>query len=269
MNRRVHRTRVSHDRWLVSYADFITLLFAFFVVLFAFAKADEKKAAQVSAAVDTALNALSILPNTSVPASENSQAQSAAERHEFPVDTENFVSSATVRDGLDSLRRQLEQSLSSQIGQRNVTIRMGRDGLIISLREAGFFNSASADPRPDTLGTLRRIADSLGRTPYDIRIEGHTDNVPIHNAEFDSNWELSATRATQIAHIFIDLNAIPPSRLSAAGYAEFHPIASNQTAEGRAENRRVDLVVMPRSRLNFATPESPPSGPWRKITEDH
>ncbi|MGA8729396.1 MAG: flagellar motor protein MotB [Terracidiphilus sp.] len=269
MNRRVHRTRVSHDRWLVSYADFITLLFAFFVVLFAFAKADEKKAAQVSAAVDTALNALSILPNTSVPASENSQAQSAAERHEFPVDTENFVSSATVRDGLDSLRRQLEQSLSSQIGQRNVTIRMGRDGLVISLREAGFFNSASADPRPDTLGTLRRIADSLGRTPYDIRIEGHTDNVPIHNAEFDSNWELSAARATQIAHIFIDLNAIPPSRLSAAGYAEFHPIASNQTAEGRAENRRVDLVVMPRSRLNFATPESTPSGPWRKITEDH
>ncbi|HXA79830.1 MAG TPA: OmpA family protein, partial [Opitutaceae bacterium] len=104
--------------------------------------------------------------------------------------------------------------------------------------------------------------------PYDIRIEGHTDNVPIHNAEFDSNWELSSARATRIAHIFIDFKTIPPDRLSAAGYAEFHPITSNDTAEGRAENRRVDLVVMPRSRFNFATPVLNPTGPWRTITEN-
>ncbi len=176
------------------------------------------------------------------------------------------MSPATVRDGLDSLRHQLEQTLSDQIGQRIVTIRMGPDGLVISLREAGFFNFGSANPRPDTLATLRRIANSLGSTPYDIRIEGHTDNVPIHNAEFDSNWELSSARAARIAHVF--LNAIRPDRLSAAGYAEFHPIASNETPAGRAENRRVDLVVMPRSRLNFATPEAAPSGPWRRITDD-
>ena len=266
MNRRVHRTRVTHDRWLVSYADFITLLFAFFVVLYAFAKADEKKAAQVSAAIDTAFHSLSILPDIDRSASEYTGILSGAGRQEFPVDTENFVSPATVRDGLDSLRHQLEQTLSDQIGQRIVTIRMGPDGLVISLREAGFFNSGSANPRPDTLATLRRIANSLGSTPYDIRIEGHTDNVPIHNAEFDSNWELSSARAARIAHVF--LNAIRPDRLSAAGYAEFHPIASNETPAGRAENRRVDLVVMPRSRLNFATPEAAPSGPWRRITDD-
>ena len=94
----------------------------------------------------------------------------------------------------------------------------------------------------------------LGPTPYDLRIEGHTDNVPIHTAEFDSNWELSSARATRIARLFLDMKAIPADRLSAAGYAEFHPVASNDTAEGRAENRRVDLVVMPRTKINFAAP---------------
>jgi chemotaxis protein MotB len=161
----------------------------------------------------------------------------------------------------------LEQTLSDQIRQRNITINMGPDGLVISLREAGFFDSGSANPRSDTLGTLRQIGNALGRAPYDIRIEGHTDNLPIHNAEFDSNWELSSARATRIAHLFIDLKTIPPSRLAAAGYAEFHPVASNETAEGRAENRRVDLVVMPRSRLNFVH-ELNPNGPWRTIEDD-
>ena len=91
-------------------------------------------------------------------------------------------------------------------------MKMGRDGLVISLREAGFFDSGSATPKPESLPTLRQIAASLGRTPYDLRIEGHTDNIPIHTAEFDSNWELSSARATHIARIFIDLKAIPPER---------------------------------------------------------
>jgi chemotaxis protein MotB len=145
---------------------------------------------------------------------------------------------------------------------------MGRDGLVISLREAGFFDSGSAAPKPEALPTLRQIAAKLGATLYDVRIEGHTDNVPIHNAEFDSNWELSAARATRIARLFLDMKAVLPDRLSAAGYAEFHPVASNDTAAGRAENRRVDLVVMPRTKINFAAPESTDSsGAWRKVTD--
>jgi chemotaxis protein MotB len=146
---------------------------------------------------------------------------------------------------------------------------MGRDGLVISLREAGFFSSGSAAPRPETLSTLRQIAASLGRTPYDLRIEGHTDNIPIHTAEFDTNWELSSARATRIARIFLDLQAMPADRLSAAGYAEFHPVASNETPEGRAQNRRVDLVVLPRSKIDFSLPETGhASGAWRKITDE-
>ncbi len=130
---------------------------------------------------------------------------------------------------------------------------MGRDGLVISLREAGFFDSGSATPKPEALPTLRQIAAKLGATPYDLRIEGHTDNVPIHNAEFDSNWELSAARATRIARLFLDMKAIPPDRLSAAGTPSFIPWPATTLRQGRAENRRVDLVVLPRTKINFAS----------------
>ena len=146
---------------------------------------------------------------------------------------------------------------------------MGRDGLVISLREAGFFDNGSAVPKPGTLPILRQVAASLGRTPLDLRIEGHTDNVPIHTAEFSSNWELSTARATGIARLFLDEKLIPPERLSAAGYAEFHPVASNDSPEGRGENRRVDLVVLPRVAIRFNSPSAQnAAGVWRKVTDE-
>jgi chemotaxis protein MotB len=181
---------------------------------------------------------------------------------------ESVVAPAKVKEDLDRIRRDLAATLSAQVAAHTVSLEMGRDGLVISLREAGFFESGSATPKPEALPTLRQIADKLGSTPYDLRIEGHTDDVPIHTAEFDSNWELSTARATHIARLFLEMKAIPADRLSAAGYAEFHPVATNDTAEGRAENRRVDLVVMPRTKINFAAPATNnPSGPWRKVTD--
>jgi chemotaxis protein MotB len=182
---------------------------------------------------------------------------------------ENVLSPARVKEDLESLRRELQQSLASQIASHAISIKMDRAGLVISLREAGFFSSGSATPKPDALPALRQVAASLSRTPYDLRIEGHTDNIPIHTAEFDSNWELSSARATHIARIFIDMKAIPPERISAAGYSEYHPASGNDTAEGRSENRRVDLVVLPRTKIDLsATGSAYPSGPWRKITDD-
>jgi len=264
------RSRISHDRWLVSYADFVTLLFAFFVVLYAFAKTNQKKQAQMSDSIDAAFRALGLFPD-SARRPVRSATSSSAEKAEFPMNIvmgEDVLAPAEVKDDLQRLRRDLQQTLSNQVATHTVSIHMGRDGLVISLREAGFFNSGSADPKPGSLATLRQIAERLGRTPYDLRVEGHTDNVPIHNAQFDSNWELSTARATGIARIFLELKAIPPDRISAAGYAEYHPVASNATAEGRAENRRVDLVVLPRTQVDFAAPSAPRStGPWRKITD--
>ena len=265
------KSNISRDRWLVSYADFITLLFAFFVVLYAFAKADQKKQMQVTASIDAAFRSLGIFPDSARRPSTASTGN-GIEQPFMPMNIvmgEDVLAPAKVSDDLNHIRRELQQTLSNQVAQHTVSIQMGRDGLVISLREAGFFSSGSAIPQPETLPTLRQIAASLGRTPYDLRIEGHTDNVPIHTAEFDSNWELSAARATRIARIFLDLKAMPPDRLSAAGYAEFHPVASNDTAGGRAENRRVDLVVLPRTKIDLSASVAPHStGPWRKITDD-
>ena len=271
MNRRAHKSHVSQERWLVSYADFITLLFAFFVVLYASSQADNKKQTMVSASIESAFRALGLFADAKRRPGLASSAGQGTEAPAMPMNIvmgEDVLAPAKVKEDLERIRQDLEQTLSNQVAQHTVSIQMGRDGLVISLREAGFFNSGSATPKPETLATLRQIAASLGRTPYDLRIEGHTDNIPIHNDEFDSNWELSAARATHIARIFLDMKAMPAERISAAGYAEFHPVASNDTVDGRAENRRVDLVVLPRSRIDFSTPSLPvTTGAWRKITD--
>jgi len=266
------KSNASRDRWLVSYADFITLLFGLFVVLFAFAKEDQKKQAQVSAAIETGFRALGVFPTASGQPANGTSSMAGASQPAIPINVlmgERVLSSARVKDDLGSIRRELEQRLTNQLASHAVSIKMGRDGLVISLREAGFFDSGSATPKSETLPTLRQIAASLGPAPYDLRIEGHTDNIPIHTAEFDSNWELSSARATRIARLFLDMKAISPERISAAGYAEFHPVAENNTAAGRAENRRVDLVVLPRTRIDLSVPGFTHSnGEWRKITDD-
>ena len=271
MSPRPRKSHVSQDRWLVSYADFITLLFGFFVVLYAFAKADQKKQVEVTESIDTAFRSLGIFSETARRPDSANTASNATDKPAMPMNIvmgEDVLAPAKVKDDLNQIRRDLEQTLSNQVATHTVSIKMGRDGLVISLREAGFFDSGSATPKPGTLATLRQIAERLGRTPYDLRIEGHTDNVPIHTAAFDSNWELSSARATHIARIFLDLKAMPPDRLSAAGYAEFHPVAGNDSADGRAQNRRVDLVVLPRSKIDLSSPGIPqPTGAWRKITD--
>jgi chemotaxis protein MotB len=263
---------VTHDRWLISYADFITLLFAFFVVMFATAKADQKKQMQVAQAIDSAFKSLGIFPDATRKPAKNLSAAGGTEQPVTPMNIvmgEDVLAPARVKEDLESLQRDLEQRLSNQVAQHTVSIQMGRDGLVISLREAGFFDSGVASPRPEALGTLRQIAASLSRTPYDLRVEGHTDNIPIHTDNFDSNWELSSARSTRIARLFLELRSIPADRLSAAGYAEFHPVASNATPEGRALNRRVDLVVLPRTKIDFSFPgQSHAAGSWRKITDE-
>ena len=272
MSGRKSKGHVSHERWLVSYADFITLLFAFFVVLYAFAKEDQRKQVAVRESVDKAFRSLGVLAEKNKPGKEGGAPP--------PIGSPNIPLSAVVnddvqtpgkvRDDLEHVKRELEQKLAPELASHAVSMQMERDGLVISLREAGFFNSGSATPKPDTLPTLREIAGSLSHTPYDMRVEGHTDNVPIHTSEFDSNWELSSTRATRIARLFLMLGSIPPERVSAAGYAEYHPVAGNDTAEGRAQNRRVDLVVMPRVHLNLAeapTQKSVSKGSWQKLTD--
>ena len=273
MRRRERRRgHISHERWLVSYADFITLLFAFFVVLYASSKADQRKQQMVAEAIDSAFRELGLFPDATRKPGDLKHVSATSKDHVLTpmniVMGEDVLAPAMVKQDLERIRQEMEKLFSNQIAEHTVSIQMGKDGLVISLREAGFFGSGSATPHAQSLPILRQMASALGRTAYNIRVEGHTDNMPIHNNEFDSNWELSAARATRIARILLETQAIAPERIAAAGYAEFHPVATNATVAGRAENRRVDLLVMPQTRVNLAMPDGDATkGAWRKITE--
>jgi chemotaxis protein MotB len=250
MARRKHSEHVSHERWLVSYADFITLLFAFFVVLYSTAQGDQKKAAQLAAAIQDAFQQLGVFSATS-----NSSGQSIAPgtTQLMPKTPSNQVlatNGTQVEEGedpvidIEQLRRELERQLAKEIDRNELSLRMEPDGLVISLREVGFFDSGSPKLKQRSLRAFEKVAQVLAERKNLIRVEGHTDNVPIHTPEFASNWELSTARATEVIRVLLVDYHFPPPRLSAAGYAEYHPIASNDTDVGRQINRRVDIVVL-------------------------
>ncbi|MFZ0632353.1 MAG: flagellar motor protein MotB [Acidobacteriaceae bacterium] len=238
--------RVPHDRWLVSYADFITLLFAFFVVLYASSRTDQQKQMQVAHSIQSAFQALGLFPAAAPPLEPRDLATPAPPAVVNVVIGDDLSASPAVQQDLRQLQSQLAGVLAPQIAEHVVALQLGREGLVISLREAGFYQSGSAVPEPGSQRTLDEVAAKIAPTPYDLRIEGHTDNVPIHTAQFASNWELSTARASELTKILIVHYRFAPTRLSAAGYGEYHPVAGNGSAEGRSQNRRVDIIVLPR-----------------------
>jgi chemotaxis protein MotB len=246
MKKNKHPEHVNHERWLVSYADFITLLFAFFVVLFASSQTDKKKQVKLAAAMQVAFTPLGSFeahsktpPLTDISSAALSDATPAALTPPLP----STSSLETPEETEKRLKKFLaEQVAAGHIAPGSITMRITPDGLVISLHEAGFFPSGSAEVRASSVAILSLLAATLPKNP--LRVEGHTDNIPIHNAQFATNWELSTTRATAIARILLEHGSIDPVNLSAAGYAEFHPVASNDTEEGRTQNRRVDIILL-------------------------
>jgi chemotaxis protein MotB len=263
--RRTGEGHVSHDRWLVSYADFITLLFAFFVVLYASAEMDKKKIIQLSAAIEGGFQQMGAFArNQPLPGGKDMAPPHGGQ----PGST--FTGLRTQPDAgpggvvdADALRRELESVLGKEIREHEIDMRVTPEGLVLSLREIGFFDSAKAQMLPSALPKLGRIAQVLNSHGFDLRVEGHTDDVPIHNAEFRSNWELSTARATQVVTLLVENYDLDPLRISAAGYGPYRPVASNETAQGRKINRRVDLVIT--SRGGGATAKRD-AAPPREIT---
>jgi chemotaxis protein MotB len=246
MSRKKKHEHVNHERWLVSYADFITLLFAFFVVLFASSQANKKKQLDLSAAMQTAFTPLGTFENHSKipPLTDNRSAPASSTPAAIPLPLPS-VHVETAEETEKHLNKLLAQQVAAgHISPGSVTMRITTDGLVISLHEFGFFPSGSAEVRAASIPMLASLAVTLPAGP--LRIEGHTDNVPIHTAQFATNWELSTARATAIARLLLEHGPIDPANLSAAGYAEFHPVASNATTDGRARNRRVDIILLRR-----------------------
>ena len=256
------KPHVSHDRWLVSYADFITLLFAFFVVLYSTAQVDKRRMVALAAAIQEGFEQMGTNPTYSARFPQ----QSLAAVTPPPAPAVLPPNNPQGKD-LDDLRKELERALAGEIANGEVAVRNSPQGLIISLREAGFFDSGSAGTKASSQPAFTRMATVLREREYNMRIEGHTDNVPIHNAQYASNWELSTARATEMVRLLITHYGFPPESLSAAGYAQFHPVAQNGTESGRAQNRRVDVVILAQPPVggaarNGAHPDKP--SPERK-----
>ncbi len=238
------------ERWLVSYADFMTLMFALFVVLFASAYHDKRAIQRVSNAVKNGFQEMGAFSGGNgqggLPTSGISTEPGRANLN---------ASSADAGIDMVELHKKLNQALGKEIERQEIGIRMTPEGFVISLHELGFFESGQAKLQPGAEDKVKRIAAILTQYGLDMRVEGHSDNVPIHNAEFNSNWDLSTARAMAVAMMLIDESGIDPGRISIAGYGQYHSSASNDTAEGRRTNRRVDIVVVAGSnRLPAKTP---------------
>jgi len=248
MRRRARREEDTHpERWLVSYADFMTLMFALFVVLFASAYHDKKAIQRVSAAVKNGFQDMGLSSAGNGP--REGQPSSMLKDGAAPSSTESDPNKPApvpgdARIDLNELHKKLELILGKEIERQEVGMRMTPEGFVISLHELGFFDSGEAKLRPGAADKIKRIADVLSQYGLDMRVEGHSDNVPIHNATFGSNWDLSTARAMAVATMLIDESGVDPKRMSIAGYAQYHPVASNDTPEGRMANRRVDIVVV-------------------------
>ena len=255
----------NHERWLVSYADFMTLLFAFFVVMFASSQTDKARAQQVSDSVKDALDkggvaaAVHEILGGTVDEKGKGNAQMKGAGGSQP---QNVKPQAAIAELLPSMQY-LSKSLEVEIHQGKIEMHLEPRGLVVSLRQATFFPSGADTVDPNTYPSVEKIAQIIRELPNSVRLEGHTDSVPIHTARFRSNWELSAARSIAMMELFSGHFEIPPQRMAIAGYADTAPLDSNETPEGRAHNRRVDIVIL---NQRVVVPEPPGSGNAPKDT---
>jgi chemotaxis protein MotB len=225
----------------VSYADFTTLLLAFFMALFTVSDVNPAKLATAATSLRAAFDAPSSDDAAPAPPSETTATETTAGRPR-----PGYGLPTPRPEVLAEVRERIERELAGAITAGQLEIGTDDRGLVLSLPESATFPIASADVTPTAQAVVDRVATTLEPLDVAVRIEGHTDDTPIRTARYASNWELSTARASAVVARFID-QRMDPRRLSAAGYGEFHPRAANATAEGRAANRRVDVVVIPPS----------------------
>lgn len=239
-----HPEHENHERWLVSYADFITLLFAFFVVMFASSQGDKGKAQQVSDGVKKALEGDNISAMVAAMINGPTKEKPGKDRVNIP-DTAEPPShqQQQIAELLPSLRV-LSSELSEEIKQGQIQLSMTERGLSISFAQTALFPSGEDFISSDAYGSIEKVAGAVARLPNPVRLEGHTDSLPINTPRFHSNWDLSSARAIALLKILTERFGVPAQKLSVAGYAETAPLASNETEEGRGRNRRVDLIVL-------------------------
>ncbi|WP_434577674.1 OmpA/MotB family protein [Thermoanaerobacterium thermosaccharolyticum] len=219
--------KVSNERWLLTYSDMITLLMIFFIVLYTISTVNSQKFQQIAASLGKTFDGTNYVVGQY---SGNSILDSIKT-------TNNTSTDNTIESQLDKLIKQNNL-------QNMVTYKVDERGFVISLNDTLLFDTGSADVKPDQKATLIKIGNILKAMPNYIRVEGYTDNVPINNSQFHSNWELSVIRATNVVEILVNDVKIDPAKISAVGYGEYRPIVPNDSDKNRQLNRRVDIVIM-------------------------
>ena len=212
--------------WMTTYSDMVTLLLTFFVMLFAFADIDKAKYDQIAESLRGALKGMPSILET--PQRDFSVLEP------IPMITPEF----------ESLYESFQELLGDEELAGATDIFMDERGLVGSFKEKLFFDIGSAEIKPEARDLLRRVGEILRRGKNQIRVEGHTCDLPIRTDRFPSNWELSVSRATNVTRFLIEQAGVTPERLAATGYAEFRPIAPNDSEENRVKNRRVDIVLL-------------------------
>lgn len=219
----------NHERWLLSYADFITLLMIFFIIMYAMSTLDQKKYEKLTTALNQAMGDGTAIADTG---------------SNMGGETGNGLSEDAK---LKKVKEKLDKYLKENNLSASVSTTIEKRGLVLSFKDSLFFDSGKAEIRPEQIDKLITISKIINQSIISdsyIRIEGHTDSVPMHNEIFKSNWDLSVMRASNVAQILIDKAGINPERLSATGYGEYRPKVDNNTAEGKSTNRRVDIIIM-------------------------
>ncbi|MEO7425372.1 MAG: OmpA family protein [Fibrobacteria bacterium] len=241
-----HPEHVNHERWLVSYADFITLLFATFTALYALSKADASKAKAVADGMREAFGT-SGAKMVNMEALDVNGIPSDKSRLPTGNGNENAPPAATKEAGkqeFEEIKKQVEEFLITKGMLDKVAIDQSERGLVVSLKEGGIFESGNAEIKPEAYKILEELASKITSYRNPVRIEGHTDNIPIHSRTYPTNWELSSARATNMVRMLTEKFRVPAGKLSASGYGESRPKTSNATPAGRARNRRVDIVIL-------------------------
>ncbi len=237
--RRIAYDHDNHDRWLISYADFITLLFAFFVVMYAISAVNENKYRILANSLGSAFG------KTGATEIEIPVPQSPAVTLPPEIKPRTLKQQQAIEEQahMTAVASSLLDVMAPLVKEGKVRVTQSRRGVSIEINANVLFAPGSADLEPQSLAVLRAVADKLKNEPFNLEVTGHTDNIPISNSSFASNWELSAVRATSVVRLLAD-SGIAPARLSAIGREASQPIASNDTAEGRARNRRVELMIL-------------------------
>ncbi|MCK9201642.1 MAG: flagellar motor protein MotD [Gallionella sp.] len=238
MTRRIKRyEHDNRDRWLISYADFVTLLFAFFVVMYSISSVNEEKYKSFGDALNSAFN-----KDGSASAASAPQGQTML----FMVDRQTVrlgEQQRKIQAHMKNLSAGLSQVMSTLIDQRQVSVNQTTRGVEIDISASTLFRTGEAALQPATLDVLRQVAAVLSKEELPIEVEGHTDDVPIATAQFPSNWELSSARASSVVRLLID-NGVPAKQLAVVGLASNQPLAPNDNPEGRARNRRVTITIV-------------------------